>query len=55
MALKHAFPALLLAAAVSAQAEDQVLNLYSWADYVAPQTLQRFLKAQLPKKSKLSA
>lgn len=42
MALKHAFPALLLAAAVSAQAEDQVLNLYSWADYVAPQTLQRF-------------
>lgn len=42
MALKHAFSALLLAAAVSAQAEDQVLNLYSWADYVAPQTLQRF-------------
>ena len=42
MAFKHAFPALLLAAAVSAQAEDPVLNLYSWADYVAPQTLQRF-------------
>ena len=42
MALKFAFPALLLAVAVSAQAEDPVLNLYSWADYVAPQTLQRF-------------
>ena len=42
MALKCAFPALLLAVAVSAQAEEKVLNLYSWADYVAPQTLQRF-------------
>jgi len=39
---KLSFPALLLAMAVSAQAEDKVVNLYSWADYVAPETLQRF-------------
>lgn len=39
---KLCFPALLLAIAASAQAEDKVVNLYSWADYVAPETLQRF-------------
>lgn len=33
-------PALVLAQ--QAWAEEPVLNLYSWADYVAPQTLQRF-------------
>jgi putrescine transport system substrate-binding protein len=41
---KLCFPALFLAMAVSAQAEEKVLNLYSWADYVAPETLQRFEK-----------
>jgi putrescine transport system substrate-binding protein len=39
---KLCFPALLLSVAVQAQAEDKTLNLYSWADYVPPQTLQRF-------------
>jgi putrescine transport system substrate-binding protein len=39
---KLCFPALFLAMAVSAQAEEKVVNLYSWADYVAPETLQRF-------------
>lgn len=28
--------------ALPLQAEEKVVNLYSWADYVAPQTLQRF-------------
>ncbi|POA18371.1 spermidine/putrescine ABC transporter substrate-binding protein PotF [Pseudomonas sp. FW300-N1A1] len=42
-AKRFAFPALALALAFSAQAqEEKVLNLYSWADYVAPQALQRF-------------
>ncbi len=41
-ALKFCLPAMLLTAAVSAMAEDNVVNLYSWSDYVAPQTLQRF-------------
>lgn len=41
---KLCLPALFLATAVSAQAEEKVLNLYSWADYVAPETLQRFEK-----------
>jgi putrescine transport system substrate-binding protein len=35
-------PALVFAIALSAHAEDKVLNLYSWADYVAPEALQRF-------------
>ena len=39
---KLCLPALFLAMAASAQAEDKVVNLYSWADYVAPETLQRF-------------
>jgi putrescine transport system substrate-binding protein len=39
---KLCFPALLLSVALQAQAEDKTLNLYSWADYVPPQTLQRF-------------
>ncbi|HCS43795.1 MAG TPA: spermidine/putrescine ABC transporter substrate-binding protein PotF [Pseudomonas sp.] len=39
---KLGLSALFLAMAVSAQAEEKTLNLYSWADYVAPQTLQRF-------------
>ncbi|APV42746.1 spermidine/putrescine ABC transporter substrate-binding protein PotF [Pseudomonas frederiksbergensis] len=39
---KLCLPALLLAVAVSAQAEEKVVNLYSWADYVAPETLRRF-------------
>lgn len=39
---KLCLPTLFLAMAVSAQAEDKVVNLYSWADYVAPETLQRF-------------
>ena len=39
---KLCLPALLLAVAASVQAEDKVVNLYSWADYVAPETLQRF-------------
>lgn len=33
---------LSLILALPLQAEEKVLNLYSWADYVAPQTLQRF-------------
>ncbi|MBN3862514.1 polyamine ABC transporter substrate-binding protein [Pseudomonas frederiksbergensis] len=41
---KLCLPALFLAMAVPAQAEEKVLNLYSWADYVAPDTLQRFEK-----------
>ncbi len=28
--------------AIHAHAEDKTLNLYSWADYVPPATLQRF-------------
>lgn len=40
--LKFCLPALMLTAAMSAMAEDNVVNLYSWADYVAPETLQRF-------------
>jgi putrescine transport system substrate-binding protein len=39
---KLCVPALLLAMAASAQAADREVNLYSWADYVAPETLQRF-------------
>ncbi len=35
-------PALVFVIALSAHAEDKVLNLYSWADYVAPEALQRF-------------
>lgn len=42
--IKLCLPALFLAMAVPAQAEEKVLNLYSWADYVAPETLQRFEK-----------
>lgn len=41
---KLCLPALFLAMAMPAQAEENVLNLYSWADYVAPDTLQRFEK-----------
>ncbi|MGE8482496.1 MAG: polyamine ABC transporter substrate-binding protein [Pseudomonas sp.] len=41
---KLCLPALFLAMAVPAQTEEKVLNLYSWADYVAPETLQRFEK-----------
>lgn len=33
---------LSLCLALPLQAEEKVLNLYSWADYVAPQTLERF-------------
>ncbi|MDD0977423.1 extracellular solute-binding protein [Pseudomonas fontis] len=33
---------LSLALALPVQAEDKVINLYSWADYVAPETLKRF-------------
>jgi putrescine transport system substrate-binding protein len=39
---KLCLPALFLAMAVPVQAEEKVVNLYSWADYVAPETLQRF-------------
>ncbi|KJK05857.1 MULTISPECIES: extracellular solute-binding protein [Pseudomonas] len=35
------FPVML---ALPLQAEEKVLNLYSWADYVAPEVLQRFEK-----------
>ncbi|PAU60697.1 polyamine ABC transporter substrate-binding protein [Pseudomonas sp. PICF141] len=42
--IKLCLPALFLAMAVPAQVEEKVLNLYSWADYVAPETLQRFEK-----------
>jgi len=38
---KLCLPALLLSVSIAAQAEDKTLNLYSWADYVAPDTLQR--------------
>jgi putrescine transport system substrate-binding protein len=41
---KLCFPALLFTVVSMAQAEDKTLNLYSWADYVPPQTLQRFEK-----------
>lgn len=33
---------LSLCLALPLQAEEKVVNLYSWADYVAPETLQRF-------------
>lgn len=33
---------LLIAFALPLQAEEQVLNIYNWADYVAPQALKRF-------------
>ncbi|QBF26145.1 polyamine ABC transporter substrate-binding protein [Pseudomonas tructae] len=33
---------LSLLLALPVQAEEKVLNLYSWADYIAPETLQRF-------------
>lgn len=39
---KLCFPALLFTVVSMAQAEDKTLNLYSWADYVPPRTLQRF-------------
>ena len=35
---------LSLVLALPLQAEEKVVNLYSWADYVAPQTLERFEK-----------
>ncbi|OLF54128.1 extracellular solute-binding protein [Pseudomonas chlororaphis] len=35
-------PAVLLATLAPAEAGQRVVNLYSWADYVPPQTLQRF-------------
>ncbi len=45
---KRCAPALFLAVAVSAHAqapsEGKTVNLYSWADYVAPETLERFEK-----------
>ncbi|MDR6915585.1 putrescine transport system substrate-binding protein [Pseudomonas sp. 3296] len=41
---KVCFPALFLAMAVSAQGQEKTVNLYSWADYVAPETLQAFEK-----------
>ncbi len=41
---KLCLPALLLSVSIVAQAEDKTLNLYSWADYIAPDTLQRFEK-----------
>ena len=41
---KLCLPALLLTVSIVAQAEEKTLNLYSWADYVAPETLQRFEK-----------
>lgn len=40
--LKFCCPALVLFMALPVVAEDKVLNLYSWADYVAPEVLQRF-------------
>lgn len=33
------------AAAMPAQAEDQVLNVYNWSDYLAPDTLEKFTAA----------
>lgn len=41
---KLCLPALLLTVSIAVQAEEKTLNLYSWADYVAPETLQRFEK-----------
>ncbi|WP_460123500.1 polyamine ABC transporter substrate-binding protein [Pseudomonas sp. S2_C03] len=45
---KRCAPALFLAVALSAHAqapsEGKAVNLYSWADYVAPETLERFEK-----------
>ena len=41
---KLCLPALLLTVSIASQAEEKTLNLYSWADYVAPETLQRFEK-----------
>lgn len=35
-------PALLLAVAVSAQAEEKIINLYSWQDYFAPEAIKQF-------------
>ncbi|QIA03322.1 polyamine ABC transporter substrate-binding protein [Pseudomonas fluorescens] len=42
--VKLCLPAFLLTVSIAAQAEEKTLNLYSWADYVAPETLQRFEK-----------
>ncbi|WP_025127449.1 polyamine ABC transporter substrate-binding protein [Pseudomonas sp. PH1b] len=40
--LRRFLPLVLLAQASLVRAEEPLLNLYSWADYVPPQTLQRF-------------
>ncbi|MFW0756856.1 polyamine ABC transporter substrate-binding protein [Pseudomonas sp. H11T01] len=40
--LRFCCPALVFVMALPAVAEDNVINLYSWADYVAPEALQRF-------------
>lgn len=40
--MRLAASVLLLACALPLQAEERVLNIYNWADYVAPQALERF-------------
>lgn len=40
--MRLAASVLLLACALPLQAEEQVLNIYNWADYVAPEALERF-------------
>ncbi|NQD95127.1 extracellular solute-binding protein, partial [Pseudomonas sp. CrR25] len=40
--MRFAASLLLLVCALPLQAEEQVLNIYNWADYVAPEALKRF-------------
>lgn len=35
---------LLMAASVSASAEEKILHIYNWSDYIAPDTLANFQK-----------
>ena len=35
---------LLMAASVSASAEEKTLHIYNWSDYIAPDTLANFQK-----------
>ena len=40
--VRHLLTALILGLAVQAQAQDKVLNVYNWTDYIDPKVLERF-------------
>jgi putrescine transport system substrate-binding protein len=42
--LRRALVALVLGLAVQAQAQQRVLNVYNWTDYIDPAVLDRFTK-----------